>query len=327
MKSQIKPFQRRLLGLGAPALCLLLAAIAPSAWAQYKVASLANSYSNVYGSVASASYNYPNGGAALVLGLSDNPAAGASGTVDGSTDLVGDLRSSWDRSSIFEVPDLPRRANAYGAADLASATLGASAYANSVVASAYGVSGHGYAAFSDTLRWSVAGADHNTVTLIGVRFSLNGLWSKDDPRQSAGSMDWFLAFGGGTVIDSANWLGFDPVETVQQQANGWVSSAFVRNVQTDSITDLVFEGTYALQGASGVLTVGSYLDTFVSGGTIDFSHTGLFSFTALPGTLSMGSDSGVFPIRVVAVPEPQTYALLVAGLGVLGWMARRRRAA
>jgi len=27
------------------------------------------------------------------------------------------------------------------------------------------------------------------------------------------------------------------------------------------------------------------------------------------------------------VPEPETYALMVSGLGVLGWAARRRKAA
>lgn len=28
---------------------------------------------------------------------------------------------------------------------------------------------------------------------------------------------------------------------------------------------------------------------------------------------------------VAAVPEPETYAMMLAGLGLMGWMARRRK--
>ena len=30
---------------------------------------------------------------------------------------------------------------------------------------------------------------------------------------------------------------------------------------------------------------------------------------------------------IAAIPEPETYAMLLAGLGVMAWLARRRRAA
>lgn len=40
-----------------------------------------------------------------------------------------------------------------------------------------------------------------------------------------------------------------------------------------------------------------------------------------------GDNTGSISAHVAAVPEPETYAMLVAGLGVLGFVARRRRSA
>lgn len=48
------------------------------------------------------------------------------------------------------------------------------------------------------------------------------------------------------------------------------------------------------------------------------------SFSSAAGHLSTLKFDDL-SMNVTAVPEPQTYALLLAGLGVVGWMARRRR--
>lgn len=45
-----------------------------------------------------------------------------------------------------------------------------------------------------------------------------------------------------------------------------------------------------------------------------------FTVAGLPKDLSN------YRAYVSAIPEPETYAMLLAGLGVLGWMARRRQA-
>lgn len=37
------------------------------------------------------------------------------------------------------------------------------------------------------------------------------------------------------------------------------------------------------------------------------------------------NDSGAFSVTVTAVPEPESYALFLAGLGLMGLVARRRR--
>ena len=45
------------------------------------------------------------------------------------------------------------------------------------------------------------------------------------------------------------------------------------------------------------------------------------------GGLSNGTQGGIYngAISVTAVPEPETYAMMLAGLGALGFLARRRR--
>lgn len=61
------------------------------------------------------------------------------------------------------------------------------------------------------------------------------------------------------------------------------------------------------------------------GGVADFSHTGSFGFV-LPEGARLVSASGLNYGAAAVVPEPATWWLLVAGLGLIGGVARRRQA-
>ena len=66
--------------------------------------------------------------------------------------------------------------------------------------------------------------------------------------------------------------------------------------------------------------MGSVFTPFTLGGTYDLIlgfNDGL--------RVDADYDDMVIGIRVVAVPEPETYALMLAGLGAVGFIARRRQ--
>ena len=59
-----------------------------------------------------------------------------------------------------------------------------------------------------------------------------------------------------------------------------------------------------------------------NGGMADFTLTSLSDSLALPVGSQLLSSSGLY---VQAVPEAETYAMMLAGLGLVGWATKRRR--
>jgi hypothetical protein len=78
---------------------------------------------------------------------------------------------------------------------------------------------------------------------------------------------------------------------------------------------------------------GSYNGSFITnnGGTVGSAFNALVAgLDAGKAYLNVHTSSfpgGELRALLLPVPEPQTYALMLAGLGVLGWAARRRSAA
>ena len=128
-------------------------------------------------------------------------------------------------------------------------------------------------------------------------------------------------------------------------ANPWLST----NTATDTITYTSFTGGANAVGgnffgsdisgqfAAGDITVtatdasGTTTQTIIAATTTSFlGFTSTSGITTLTVAAVQPSGSFLWPTvdnftMAVAVPEAQTYAMMLAGLGVLGFVARRRR--
>jgi hypothetical protein len=211
------------------------------------------------------------------------------------------------------------------------------------------------ATYTDTF-----GANANSITFAGLGSPLSGFTGITTPvttpvegftsvvAANGLSIDrGFQGFSeariiGGAFTDKVGGAGFGTTYSFASQVVGFFGTfnmnplnedtnqnnayAFVDNLEFTFFSNNVFQGSYILNGPSS--NAGMIFDFGLRSDTGSFDK---FVVTSLGNTVAAVGGTGNETFHVsnfqfaAAVPEPETYAMLLVGLGAVGFMSKRRR--
>jgi hypothetical protein len=133
-------------------------------------------------------------------------------------------------------------------------------------------------------------------------------------------------FGGNDHVNTVTFSTavVDPVMAIWSLGQGGIDARFDFIGATPTF---ISGGPSAEYGGSPIVVAGNSVSGVEGNGTVQFIGT----YTSISWTNPVYENWYGFNVGIAAVanpvPEPETYALMLAGLGVMGFMARRRRAA
>ncbi len=197
-------------------------------------------------------------------------------------------------------------------ADLTSGKMGL------VAATSAGGFAEGRASWNDRVTFTVAGANASTLTRVKAKASLHAA-----SMMNAGIGYRFAdaAFSANSSFDSGFSMFMRSLTDVYYAENRPGNRAFSSWVDGDTRH---FEWEFDILGASAFYIVeGSLFGQAWDGGSTDLINTARVSLV-LPQGVSFTSGSGDFLTAVGGVPEPDTWAMLIAGFGLVGAVSRRR---
>ncbi len=113
-----------------------------------------------------------------------------------------------------------------------------------------------------------------------------------------------------------------PVQGVGTQIQAFSTGAFTASIEAFNSSNASL-GSFTLAGDSNAKADNSAIFIGILSNALDISKVvfGVPTANAFPQDFLINGPR----IQVPAVPEPETYAMLMAGLGLLGFIARRRR--
>jgi 5'-nucleotidase / UDP-sugar diphosphatase len=153
---------------------------------------------------------------------------------------------------------------------------------------------------------------------VNGRFAqISGMKVTYDTTRAAGSRvvqvvlaDGTVLIDGGLVVNGTRTFSLATIDFTANGGDGYPFAA----------AGIVFEN------ATNTITYQEALASFIQTDVADGGLGGLIS-ASMYGTANPYDFQGRLVDLAIAVPEPQTYALMFGGLGLVGWLARRRRRA
>ena len=136
---------------------------------------------------------------------------------------------------------------------------------------------------------------------------------------------WGAFSGGGATASFVDYFNFTIPGAVQPVAQGVSATISAGGLITFSGFDLWDYSTLTtVATGSAYGTAGDWKVNFTIPSAIGHQLTNSYAFV-VSGSPVGSSGSYSLDASITAVPEPETYAMMLAGLGLLGFAARRRK--
>lgn len=202
-------------------------------------------------------------------------------------------------------------------------------------------------------EWTFSVSPLSTGSFVSLKFRLDGSWDDGEIQYQFGVFDptlpppppddvSFFDLAGhpidmgsiaGAAFDNGNMVGFAYGSSVVAphipsgtSTTGSIDWTYEVRMQPVNGRIYTLAALLALNSSISDLPLISGTDTtpFGSSGEVDFNSTAALTEVVLPAGVSFTSAAGA-AYNVTVVPEPQTWAMLLAGLGLVGVALGRRQ--